>query len=329
MGHRSHRSGPRPTEDGVCAGAGGCRVNQWEAVEETANAARCLYAQNGGFFCTRTGECLGNVVSDGVQVRDSRGEQNAQFGIRRDGTLFFGMTLWELAHFLKGQGVINAINLDGGGSSTYVANGSLTSYPSDHCVSDPMWCCPRRVSTILCVHHPVCPPSCVSASPSASLRTAAVTGCTSMGTANARRAGMGLAVTTWCANRPPAVPTVPTVSVHRMAVRVMLDGEGRTAAKLAIVLLIRCLQHGERRRHTNPSLISEQRLLIVTGLLTFLLLASLVGHLIKMCRGSAAHHPVRVDNSYVSPTEINGGVCGSGVRGKGSQLNRGVFEMED
>ncbi|XP_036828053.1 uncharacterized protein LOC110513910 isoform X2 [Oncorhynchus mykiss] len=176
------------------------------------------------------------------------------------------MTLWELAHFLKGQGVINAINLDGGGSSTYVANGSLTCYPSDHCVSDPMWCCPQRVSTILCVHHPVCPPSCVSTSPSASLRTAAVTGCTSMGTANARRAGVGLAVTTWCANCPPAVPTV---SVHRMAVRVMLDGEGRTAAKLAIVLPIRCLQHGERRRHTNPSLISEQRLLIVTGLWTF------------------------------------------------------------
>uniref|UniRef100_A0A8K9UCK6 N-acetylglucosamine-1-phosphodiester alpha-N-acetylglucosaminidase n=1 Tax=Oncorhynchus mykiss TaxID=8022 RepID=A0A8K9UCK6_ONCMY len=157
--------------------------------------------------------------------RDSRGEQNAQFGIRRDGTLYLsdeanpivqlvsgvvwllrdsqetgrtfrhfvdmmsartavghdeegkrillpclfhidgqrdrrGMTLWELAHFLKGQGVINAINLDGGGSSTYVANGSLTCYPSDHCVSDPMWCCPQRVSTILCVHHPCQPEDC-------------------------------------------------------------------------------------------------------------------------------------------------------------------------
>ena len=64
------------------------------------------------------------------------------------------------------------------------------------------------------LHHPVCPPSCVSTSPSASLRTAAVTGCTSMGTANARRAGVGLAVTTWCANCPPAVPTV---SVHRVS----------------------------------------------------------------------------------------------------------------
>ncbi|XP_036828081.1 N-acetylglucosamine-1-phosphodiester alpha-N-acetylglucosaminidase isoform X2 [Oncorhynchus mykiss] len=28
----------------------GCGVNQREAVEETANVARCLYAQNGGFF---------------------------------------------------------------------------------------------------------------------------------------------------------------------------------------------------------------------------------------------------------------------------------------
>ncbi|XP_071239364.1 uncharacterized protein [Salvelinus alpinus] len=66
------------------------------------------------------------------------------------------------------------------------------------------------------------PPSCVSTSPSVSLRTAAGTGWA------LPMAGVGLAVTPWCANRPPAVPTV---SVHRMAVRVMLDGEGRTAAK--------------------------------------------------------------------------------------------------
>uniref|UniRef100_A0A4W5LEK2 N-acetylglucosamine-1-phosphodiester alpha-N-acetylglucosaminidase n=1 Tax=Hucho hucho TaxID=62062 RepID=A0A4W5LEK2_9TELE len=180
-------------------------------------------------------ECLGNVVCDGVQVRDSGGVQNAQFGIRRDGTLVFGylseedvldeanpfvqlvsgvvwllrdshvyinrsveaecdrtqetgtfdhfvdvvsartavghndegklilfhidgqmdrrgMILWEVADFLKGQGVINAINLDGGGSSTYVANGSLASYPLDHCVSDPMWRCPRGHGTCIDGH---------------------------------------------------------------------------------------------------------------------------------------------------------------------------------
>lgn len=60
--------------------------------------------------------------------------------------------------------------------------------------------------------------------------------------------------------------------------------------------------------------------------MTSLLLASLVGHLI-MCRRAAAHHPGRVDYSYVPLTEI--GACSSVVRGKGSQPSRGVFEMED
>lgn len=71
-------------------GPGGCGENLRVGVEETARAGRCLYAQNGGFFGTKGGECLGNVVSDGVLVRDSGGVQNAQFGIRRDGTLVFG-----------------------------------------------------------------------------------------------------------------------------------------------------------------------------------------------------------------------------------------------
>lgn len=42
------------------------------------------------------------------------------------------MNLWQVADFLKKNGVINAINLDGGGSSTYVVGGSLASCPSDH-----------------------------------------------------------------------------------------------------------------------------------------------------------------------------------------------------
>uniref|UniRef100_A0A3Q3VRW5 EGF-like domain-containing protein n=1 Tax=Mola mola TaxID=94237 RepID=A0A3Q3VRW5_MOLML len=222
-------------------GPGGCGMNQRATVEETASAAGCLYAQNGGFFNTKSNWCLGNVVSDGRMVQDSGGVQNAQFGIRRDGTLVFGylsqdevsdhtnpfvqlfsgvvwllrngevyinqslvaecdktqetglfrtfvnvvsartavghdtegklilfqidgqtgvrgMSLWEVAEFLKKNGVINAINLDGGGSSTYVIDGSLASYPSDHCVPDGRWRCGRRVSTILCVHPRHCQP---------------------------------------------------------------------------------------------------------------------------------------------------------------------------
>nr|XP_046255515.1 N-acetylglucosamine-1-phosphodiester alpha-N-acetylglucosaminidase [Scatophagus argus] len=223
-------------------GPGGCGMNKRATVEDTAEAAGCLYAQNAGFFNTQSYECLGNVVSDGRMVQDSDGVQNAQFGIREDGTLVFGylsledvrdqfnpfvqlvsgvvwllrngevyinqslmaecnktqetgvfrtfvdvvsartavghdaegrlvlvqidgqtgvrgMSLWQMAEFLKKYGIINAINLDGGGSSTFVADGSLASYPSDHCIPDNRWRCARRVSTILCVHQRRCQPA--------------------------------------------------------------------------------------------------------------------------------------------------------------------------
>ncbi|XP_069777927.1 N-acetylglucosamine-1-phosphodiester alpha-N-acetylglucosaminidase isoform X2 [Narcine bancroftii] len=216
---------------------GGCSHSYRATVQETAKSRKCLMAQNGGFFNTNTGHCLGNIVSDGKLVRDGKGIQNAQFGIKKDGTLVFGylseeevldkenpfvqlvsgvvwllrngtiyinesqsaecsktqetgsferfvnvvsarnavghdkygrlilfhvdgqtddrgLNLWDVARFLKSQGVINAINLDGGGSATLVLNGSLASYPSDHCLANPMWRCPRPVSTILCVHEP-------------------------------------------------------------------------------------------------------------------------------------------------------------------------------
>ncbi|NXJ03982.1 NAGPA acetylglucosaminidase, partial [Odontophorus gujanensis] len=223
-------------------GVGGCEEQRRVPVEETARLGRCLVAQNGGYFDMSSGECLGNVVSDGRLVRNARGLQNAQFGIRRDGTMVFGylseedvldqanpfvqlvsgvvwllrdgevyinqsqiaecdetqttgtfekfinvisartavghdsqgqlvlvhvdgqtesrgINLWEMAEFLKQQGIINAINLDGGGSATLVLNGTLASYPSEHCSFDNMWRCPRSISTIVCVHEPACEPA--------------------------------------------------------------------------------------------------------------------------------------------------------------------------
>lgn len=71
-------------------GPGGCERNQRELVELTAKTRKCLIAQNGGYFSTHTGQCLGNVISDGKLVMNSEGIQNAQFGIRKDGTLVFG-----------------------------------------------------------------------------------------------------------------------------------------------------------------------------------------------------------------------------------------------
>ncbi|XP_059717186.1 N-acetylglucosamine-1-phosphodiester alpha-N-acetylglucosaminidase isoform X2 [Haemorhous mexicanus] len=216
-------------------------------IHPEASDRKVIYGHftlNGGYFNMDTGECLGNVVSDGRLVRDSGGLQNAQFGIRKDGTMVFGylseedvldqsnpfvqlvsgvvwllrngelyinqsraaecgdtqttgtfdrfinvisartavghdrqgrlvlvhvdgqtesrgVSLWEMAEFLKQQGVINAINLDGGGSATLVLNGTLANYPSEHCSFDSMWRCPRSISTVVCVHEPGCdPPDC-------------------------------------------------------------------------------------------------------------------------------------------------------------------------
>lgn len=72
-------------------------------------------------------------------------------------TGYHGISLREMAEFLVELKVMNAINLDGGGSSTFVKNGIVTNYPSDIC-SDNLFLCPRRVSTIVCIHEPYCDP---------------------------------------------------------------------------------------------------------------------------------------------------------------------------
>ena len=41
------------------------------------------------------------------------------------------MTLEELAKYLRDQGIVEAMNLDGGGSSAIVAEGQILNSPSD------------------------------------------------------------------------------------------------------------------------------------------------------------------------------------------------------
>lgn len=49
----------------------------------------------------------------------------------RQGTYSDGATMLELAQIMKGIGCVNALNLDGGGSSTIIAGGTLLNKPSD------------------------------------------------------------------------------------------------------------------------------------------------------------------------------------------------------
>ena len=69
---------------------GGCESKRRATVAESAGQRKCLVAVNAGFFNTHTGECYGNIVSDGRLVLNSHGVQNAHFGIRENGTFVFG-----------------------------------------------------------------------------------------------------------------------------------------------------------------------------------------------------------------------------------------------
>lgn len=69
---------------------GGCSRNSRATVQESARQRNCHLAANAGYFRTRNGVCLGNIVSDGRLVKDAGGIQNANFGIRKDGTFVVG-----------------------------------------------------------------------------------------------------------------------------------------------------------------------------------------------------------------------------------------------
>ncbi|NXQ59900.1 NAGPA acetylglucosaminidase, partial [Anthoscopus minutus] len=117
-------------------------------------------AECGDTQTTGTFDRFINVISARTAVGHDR--QGQLVLVHVDGqTESRGVNLWEMAEFLKEQGVINAINLDGGGSATLVLNGTLANYPSEHCSFNSMWRCPRRISTVVCVHEPGCdPPDC-------------------------------------------------------------------------------------------------------------------------------------------------------------------------
>ena len=61
-----------------------------------------------------------------------------------------GPTLHDMSELLVEQGVVEAINLDGGGSSSFVKDNKIMDHPT---CQDTYKECERRVSTILCVRY--------------------------------------------------------------------------------------------------------------------------------------------------------------------------------
>lgn len=68
----------------------GCNNHKLATVLESSKQRDCLLAINAGFFNERTGQCFGNLVSDGEEVNKFRGLKSANFGIRKDGSLVVG-----------------------------------------------------------------------------------------------------------------------------------------------------------------------------------------------------------------------------------------------
>merc|ERR1711956_187805 len=68
-----------------------------------------------------------------------------------------GMDMKEVANLLIQHGAVEAINLDGGGSSAMAHGGVLVNYPSDNrppsCDKSGLFQCERPVSTVLCIHE--------------------------------------------------------------------------------------------------------------------------------------------------------------------------------
>ena len=75
-----------PTKQSPCSVWSGTR----DTVSNTATQGNCKLAINAGFFNTHTGGCLGNIISNGKLLHDSDGIQNANIGIRKNGSIVTG-----------------------------------------------------------------------------------------------------------------------------------------------------------------------------------------------------------------------------------------------
>ena len=91
-----------PGEKGSCDSS--LYFTRRSTVLQTAKNRRfgCHLAANAGFFSVTTGQCLGNIVSDGRIVQTNNNEQNANFGIRQDGTIVVG--------YISDEEILNSTN---------------------------------------------------------------------------------------------------------------------------------------------------------------------------------------------------------------------------
>lgn len=106
----------------------------WDKVTQAVGAGPCLI-KNGEIYLTTLGEEFGSDVAGGRAPRTA-------IGLTRDGKALLvvvdgrrrtsvGLSLLELAQFMLEQGAVEAMNLDGGGSSQMIIGKQIVNQPSD------------------------------------------------------------------------------------------------------------------------------------------------------------------------------------------------------
>lgn len=105
-------------------------------------------------------QCSSESLSQFANTKSARSfvgfdEEGRVHIIQVDGrTGDWGINLHDAASLLQSFGITNAINLDGGGASTFITNGSVVNYPSNICFKDGTESlCPANVTTVLCIHE--------------------------------------------------------------------------------------------------------------------------------------------------------------------------------
>lgn len=112
-------------------------LNSWHwrgtaAVRDMFKAETCRAQESQKRLTEPSSGCLGWESFPSQHREQQAPDMTASLKANNKQPLLCRINLWEMAEFLKQQGVINAINLDGGGSATLVLNGTLANYPSEH-----------------------------------------------------------------------------------------------------------------------------------------------------------------------------------------------------
>ncbi len=114
-------------------------INESEVTAEQLMAKGAVQTLSFGPALLENGQL--SVDSDDEVGRAMASNPRTAIGIKADGTYLFvvsdgrtdeseGLSLLQLAEFMKSQGAVTAYNLDGGGSSTMVFNGSVINTPT-------------------------------------------------------------------------------------------------------------------------------------------------------------------------------------------------------